>query len=175
MQKNLHEVEKQLMKSGAMFKGLFDVICKGKDGQVKWEEHCNNIVVNDGLDHILAIVFHNNTQITEWFVGLKGTGAASSGDTLATPVNWTEQSGYSGNRKEYTEATPSSQSITNSANKATFGITSTATIDGAFICSVSSGTSGILMCNADFSSAKGVSTNDTLEVTYTLSAADDGV
>lgn len=171
---NLHEVEKQMMKNGALFKGLFEVVCRGDDGKVKWEEICRNIVVNDGLDHILAIVFHNNTQVTEWFVGLKGTGAPSSADTLATPVNWTEATPYSGNRKEYTEATPSGQSITNSANKATFGITSKATIAGAFLCSVSTGTSGILMCNANFSSEKGVSTNDTLEVTYTLSAADDG-
>jgi len=172
--RDFHEVEKQLMKQGALFGGTFDVVCRDKNGKVKWNEVAKNIVVDTGLNHILAIVFHGNTQVTQWWVGLKGSGAASSGDTLASPVNWTEESGYTGNRKIYTEATPSNQSITNSASKATFGITSTATIAGAFLCSVSSGTGGLLMCDADFSSAKGVSTNDTLEVTYTLSAADDG-
>jgi len=170
----LHDVEKQMMKTGALFKGFFEVICRGSDGQVKWKEFCQNLVVNEGLNHILDVIFHADTPVDPWYVGLKLTGSPAAGDTLPSHGGWTEATGYAEDRKEYIEAAASGQSITNAASKATFAISSTATIDGAFVAAVSAGTGGVLMCAADFASAKGVSSGDTLEVTYAISAADDG-
>jgi hypothetical protein len=48
----------------------------------------------------------------------------------------------------------------------------TVTIAGAFLCTVSSGTSGILYSAGDFTGGdKSVDSGDTLNVTYTLSTA----
>jgi hypothetical protein len=61
--------------------------------------------------------------------------------------------------------------ITNSASPSTFTMTSNAqTIAGAFLCSVDSGTSGVLFSAGDFTGGdKIVDSGDTLSVTYTFS------
>lgn len=163
------------MRAGFRIGGIFEVVCYGPDGREKWREVAHNLVTNVGLNHILDVVLHGASQTATWYVGLKNTGAPAAGDTLASHGNWTENDNYTGDRKEYDEAAASSQSITNSASKASFAIdTDAQTIDGAFICSAASGTSGTLLCAADFASSKSADNGDTLEVTYTISAADDG-
>lgn len=175
MQQEMNQVEKALFKNAMRIGGVFHAECFDKNGNRKWSEVAKNLVVNAGLNHILNVQFHGTTQVNPWYVGLKLTGSAASADTLATHSGWTEATGYTGNRKEYNEAAASGKSITNSANKASFAIGSTATIAGAFVCSVSSGSTGTLFCAANFTAARAVESGDTLEVTYTLSAADDGV
>jgi len=163
------------MQSGIRIGGYFNVTCKGPDGQVKWEEVAHNIVTNEGLDHILDIVLHGDTQVSPWYVGIKNAGAVAAGDTLASHGGWTENTNYTGNRQEYDEAAASSQSTTNSASKASFAIdTDSQTIAGAFLASVATGTAGTLLCVADFAGTKAADDGDTLEVTYTIGAADDG-
>jgi hypothetical protein len=165
-------------KNGIKLGGVFEVECFGRNGNPKWKDLAKNVVVNVGLDHILDVTLSGGTsKATNWFVGLKGAGTVSSADTLASHAGWTEVTPFSGaSRVTYVEASASGQSVTNSANKASFAITSTATVAGAMLASVitGSGGSGILLCAADFASAKGVENGDTLEVTYTISAADDG-
>ena len=167
--------EKAIFDNALRVGGIFEADCYDKDGNLKWSDVAKNIVVNAGLNHILDVQFHGTTQVDPWYVGLKLTGTAASVDTLATHSGWTEATGYTGNRKAYVEAAASGKSITNSANKASYSIGATATIAGAFVASVSAGTSGILFCAANFTSARAVENGDTLEVTYTISAADDGV
>lgn len=139
----------------------------------------HNLVVNVGLDHILDVELHNATQVATWYVGIKNAGAAAAGDTMASHAGWTENTNYDeATRPEYEEAAASGQSITNSANKATFTIdTDAQTIAGAFLVSNSTkgGSTGTLLCVDDFASSKSCDDNDVLEVTYTISAADDGV
>jgi len=175
IQKILAALFKLFGGSGFTVGGYFTVTCKGPDGRVKWVEVAHNLVTNVGLNHILDVILHAETQITTWCVGLKNAGSVAAADTLASHGAWTENSNYTGDRKEYVEAAASSQSITNSANKASFAIdTNSQTIAGAFLCSAATGTSGTLLCAADFASAKSADNGDTLEVTYTVSAADDG-
>ena len=171
------------MRSGARIGGYFDVVCKGPDGKVKWHEVAHNLVTNQGLDHILDVILHAATQITTWYVALfEDNHTVAAGDTYAVP-GYTECTAYDeGTRQEYEEAASSSQSVTNSANKATFTMSATKTIYGAAL--VGGGTEGstkgntdgggTLLCAAQFSSSKSVEDDDTLEVTYTISAADDG-
>lgn len=155
--------------------GFFEVVCIRPDGTIRWKERTHNLITNVGLDHILDIVFHGDTPVSPWYVGLKNAGAMAAGDTLASHGAWTENSNYTGDRKAFDEAAASGQSITNSASKAVFAIdTDTQTIAGAFLCSVATTTTGVLICGADFASAKSADDGDTLEVTYTVSAADDG-
>ena len=164
---------------GARFRigGVFTVDCFNPQGVLRWTAVAKNLVTNVGLDHILDVVLHAAAQVGTWYVGLKGTGTPAAGDTLATHATWTENTNYTeGARVAYNEAAASSQSITNSANKASFSINAdTQTIAGAFLASVASGTSGTLLCVADFTGGnKSADSGDTLEVTYTISAADDG-
>ena len=168
--------ERALFKNAIRIGGIFEADCFDKNGNRKWSDVAKNLVVNEGLNHILNVQFHGTAQVGTWYVGLKEAGTAASVHTLASHAAWAEATGYTtGLRKAYVEATASGKSITNSASKASYAISSSATIAGAFVCSVTSGTSGILFCAADFTSPRAVENGDTLEVTYTLSAADDGV
>lgn len=176
MNQNIGNVERALVESAALkVGGVFEAECYDRDGNLKWKDVAKNLVVNAGLDHILDVVFHGTTQVDPWYVGLKLTGTVKAADTLASHASWSEATVYSGNRPAYVEAAASGQSITNSANKASFTIDAAATVAGAFVASASAGTSGTLMCGADFTAPRGVESGDTLEVTYTISAADDGV
>ncbi len=152
--------------------GTFFVQCFDKDGNLKWEDAAKNIVTNVGLDHVLDVVLHGASATATWYVGLKNVGAVAAGDTMASPGSWTENTNYTGDRKEYVEAAASSQSITNSANKASFAIdTDSQTIAGAFLTAAATGTAGILFCVADFTGGnKSADDGDTLEVTYTITA-----
>ena len=159
----------------AYFRGLCRIDCYGPDCVLKWTKTNHNIITNVGLNHILDVVLHGDTPVSPWYVGIKNAGSVAASDTLATHAGWTENSNYTGNRQEYNEAAASGQSTTNSANKASFPITSDSqTIAGAFLASAATGTSGTLLCVADFASSKAADNGDTLEVTYTVSAADDG-
>jgi len=171
------------LKQGARIGGYFEVVHRGKDGKVKSREKVHNLVTNEGLDHILDVVLHAATQITTWYVALfEDDHSVAAGNTYAVP-GYTECTAYDeANRQEYEEAAASSQSITNSANKATFTMGATKTVYGAAL--VGGGTDGntkgntdgggTLLCAAQFSASKSVEDDDTLEVTYTVSAADDG-
>lgn len=155
--------------------GVFDFE-QVRDGKVidRWQSQ--NLVTNEGLNAILDIMFHAATQITTWYIGIfEGNYTPVAGVTAATIASAsTESTAYSESvRQTYTEAAASSQSITNSANKATFSINATKTLYGAFLISDStkSGTSGTLFAASRFGSSKAVSSGDQLLVTYTLNAS----
>jgi len=171
-----NSTEKALYENAVKIGGIFEADCYDKFGNKKWSDVAKNLVVNEGLNHILNVQFHGTAQVATWYIGLKKTGTPATADTLASHASWTSATGYTtGLRKAYVEATATGKSITNSASKASYAISATATIAGAFVCSVTSGTSGILFCAANFTTPRAVESGDTLEVTYTLSAADDGV
>ena len=172
------------MKSKAKLKGIFEVECFDKYGNLKWKERVSNIITNEGLDAILDIMIHGATQIATWFCTLVETDTApAAGMTYAVPV-YTESTAYDeATRPEYVEAAASSQSITNSANKAVFTIDATKTMYGASLVGGGSAPSekgntaggGTLLCYAKFAASRSVVDNDVINLTYTLSAADDGV
>ena len=165
--------------SGIKVGGNFQVICRDKDGREKWRDTIDNLVVNVGLQHILDIVFSGGTQIDPWYVGLTGsTPSPAAGDTMGSHAGWTEFQNYDeGTRQTWVEVR-SGQSMDNSASKAAFTISAdSSTIGGAFLTSdnTKGGTTGTLMAAGAFSGGdKSADDDDTLEVTYTFSAADDG-
>jgi hypothetical protein len=146
------------------------VTCLDKDGNVKWEENEKNIIVTAGLNHILNTQFHASTQVTTWYIGLKGAGTPIAADTMASHSSWTELTDYSGDRKEWTEGAASAGSMTNGSS-VDFSITGTATIAGAFLNTAATGTAGTLYGVVDFSSSRAVISGDTLQVTVTVTAA----
>lgn len=140
----------------------------------EWED--KNLVVNEGLNSILGVMFNAATQITTWYIGIfEGNYTPVATVTAATITSAsTESTAYAeATRVAYVEAAPSSQSITNSASRATFTINATKTIYGAFLVSASakSATTGTLFSAARFSSAKNVESADELLITYTLTAS----
>lgn len=161
------------------FGGVFKVICYGADGQLKWEDEFHNLVVNEGLQDINNKYFKGSNYTAAWYLGLvtgPGSGTTyNAGDTLTSHAGWTEYTDYTGNRKAVTFGTPTLADpsvINNSASSAVFAISGAGgTVAGAFLTSVSTGTSGILFSEGDFTGGdKIVASGDTLNVTYTFNA-----
>jgi len=137
----------------------------------------HNIVVNEGLNAHLDIMFHAETQISTWYIGIfEGNYTPVAGDTAANiTANSTESTAYDeATRVAYVEAAASGQSITNSASPSTFTINATKTIYGAFLASASakSATTGTLFSASRFSASRSVIALDSLLITYTITAAD---
>jgi hypothetical protein len=159
--------------------GVYTVTCVGADGVEKWTDTFHNLVVNQGLANMNNAYFAASAQTTTWYLGLvtgPGSGTAfAAADTLASHAGWTENTDYAGTRKAVTfgaatSGSPSGQSaISNSASPSSFVMNATATIAGAFLASVTSGTSGVLFSAGDFTGGdKSVASGDTLNVTYTF-------
>lgn len=172
------------VRSGIRIGGLFEVECRDRNGNLKWVERVHNLVTNQGLNAILDIMLHASTQITTWYVAIfESNTTILATHTYAAP-GYTESTAYTeGTRPAYNEAAASGQSITNSANKASVSINATKTIYGAALVGGGTGAStkgdtaggGTLLCAVQFSSSRAVISGDTLQVTYTVTAADDGV
>ena len=159
--------------------GVYHVQCFDKDGNLKWEDKTHNLVVNQGLQDMNTKYFSGSAYTAAWFVGLvtgPGSGTTfAAGDTLASHAGWTEFTNYSGTRKAAvfgTATTADPSVISNSASPAAFTISGAGgVVAGAFLCSVTSGTSGVLFSESDFQAPgdRTVVSGDTLNVTYTFS------
>ena len=136
---------------------------------------------SEGLSHTIQVLFTGeDAAISNWYVGLKDTGSPAAGDQatdLPNVGNWTEYTEYDeATRQALTLANESSQSTNNSASPASFTIGSPAPdVYGVFVVDANAkgaNTSATVLYGVgDFSSAKVVDPNDTLNVTVTLSAA----
>jgi hypothetical protein len=162
------------------FGGVFKITCFDANGNLKWEEQFHNLVVNVGLQDLNTKYFTGSGYTAAWFLGLVDGGTTptyAAGDTLASHAGWTELTPgttYSGNRKSVTFGTATTADpsvITNSASPSVFNIIASATVAGAFLTSASSGTSGILFSEGNFTGGnKIVANGDTVNVTYTFNA-----
>lgn len=159
--------------------GVYKIECHDAQGNLKWEESTHNLVVNEGLQDMNNKYFKGSSYTAAWYLGLitgPGSGTAiAAADTLASHAGWTEFTDYSGNRKAVTFGTPTTADpsvVDNSGSPSSFTISgSGGVVAGAFLCSVATGTSGILFSASDFQSPgdRTVVSGDTLTVTYTFS------
>lgn len=157
------------------FHGEIDAECYDRNRKLKWTARCpKNVVTDTGIAHMLDAVFAGGTQYDPWYVGL-----LASTDVLAT-----HRMGDISEATEYSEVVRqtfvdarSAQTVTNSANKATFSIDADGTtIEGAFICSSNAigDTVGTLLCGAPFAGGTKVGdSGDSVVVTYTFVGSDD--
>jgi len=162
------------MKDGMKAGGRFRIECYDRHGHLKWEQTAKNLVTDEGLEDILDVVLLSGTQRTSWYVGLTdATPSPAAADTLASHPGWTEADEYSeGARQAYT-GSRSSQTVSNSASVASFSITASITVGGAFLCTAATGTSGILLCVAAADGGNESAANgDVILVTYEFSAED---
>ena len=160
--------------------GKYIVECHDKDGNLKWVEETQNLVVNVGLQYMAGSALTSTAQITTWYLGLYGSGSTNSpaaGDTMSSHIGWTEVTDYSeANRPTATLAAATNANpsvVTNTASKAVFTINGTTTVGGAFLTSnnTKGGSTGTLFSAADFSAPgdRSVVSGDILNVTYTFS------
>ena len=154
--------------------GVFTVVCHDAEGNLKWEDGFHNLVPSQGLQYMSASFFNATGYTTALYFGLitgPGSGTSySASDTLATHAGWTESTDV-GSRKSITFGTPTTAtpSVTIGTSNV-FTVTGAATIAGAFVTNASTGTSGVLFAEGDFTGGdKSVTTGDTLAVTYTFS------
>jgi hypothetical protein len=148
---------------------IYEVECVGADGNVKWVERIENLVTTEGKNDILDKYFKGASYTAAWFLGLKGTGSAAVGDTLASHAGWSEVNPYAGNRPAITFGTTAAGS--NTATAVSYSCNGSATVAGAFVSSVNTGTSGKLYSAGDFAASRAVVSGDTLNVTLTVSAS----
>jgi hypothetical protein len=166
--------------------GVFTVTCIGADGVEKWSDSFHNLVVNVGLQDMNAKYFEGSSYTAAWYLGLV-SGATSptyaAADTLASHAGWTElvpgtaystsggsvRATVTWNAASPTLADPSVAS--NSVAPSAFSmLVNSTTVAGAFLTTASSGTSGILFSEGNFTGGnKAVDAGDTLNVTYQFS------
>jgi len=157
---------------------VFQVDAYDPDGNHKWTDFIYNTVVNEGLDDILDKYYKGSSYTAAHYIGLAdSTPSFSAGDTLGASANsWSEVTGYDeASRQDFTPGTVSSQSVDNSASKASFTITSdSTTIGGAFVATdnTKGGDTGVLVGGGAFSGGdKTLGSGDTLSVQVTASAS----
>jgi hypothetical protein len=159
--------------------GYYTIECIGSDGEVKWADGIENLVVTEGKAKLFNVNFASGTPTTAWYLGLvEQIGAWAPAfavtDTLASHGNgtssgWAETTSYAGTRKTATFTATATNSI--SASAASFVMNASVTAAGAFLATVSSGTSGTLYSAGAFIGGnRTVVSGDTIVVTYTTSA-----
>ena len=169
--------------------GVYHVVCRDKDGNVKWEEQLPNLVNAVGkqlmLDTLLKGVSYT---VVGPFLGLI-SGASptfSASDTLASK-SWTEFTNYTVGGSAVrgtavfasatsTGTTPSNVT-TSAATAITYTITGAGgTVGGCFLVtgsgasSTQGNTSGTLYSAGAFTTAKVTTAGDTVSVTYSTTA-----
>lgn len=172
---------------------IYEFTCIGLDGKIKWEDKCPNIVTNEGLNSLLDFICGNvETPANVYVVLNKNDDAVSASMVYATQGlsanQWSEVTTISeATRVVWTHGSVSSQSVSNSASTASFSISGTVTVYGAGLVyspsdsaniSVIGNTAvsdGVLYSIGAFSSSRAVESGDTLQVTATITTADDGV
>ncbi len=160
------------------FGGTFITECHNRYGKLKWKDDAPNVVVDEGINHVLDIVFAGGSTVVDpWHIGIiKTTGpTVSSSETMSTHAGWVECTDYAESSREIWLDARDSQTLTNST-KAQFTIDKdNTTIGGAFLASGSTlGAAGVLMSGGAFTGGdKAADSGDVLSVTYTFSGIDD--
>ena len=163
--------------------GVYSAECFAADGSLKWSDTFHNLTTNVGRQDLLQKYFITNAGAGAVVMGLKGTGTAVVADTQASHASWLEVGGtnaptYSGTRKTptFTTVTTANPAVLATATAVVFTMTGSGTVAGAFInvggSSTIDNTTGILFSAGDFTAgSKTVTSGDTINVSYTLSAS----
>lgn len=146
-----------------------------RDGKVIDVFEGYNVITNAGKNSLLGIMFHADTQITTWYMGLidnASFSAVAAADTPASHSGWIENTDYSESvRQTWTVGAASAQAITN-ASPVVFTMNATKTIKGIFVTSLNTkgGTTGTMWNAVAFGTTASVVSGDLIRATYTVSA-----
>jgi|ERR1700722_4490331 len=163
-------------------KGRYEWICHDRYGNEKWRETIHNLVTTQGKNYALNTFLGSGTGgiVYMGLISSVSYSAVAAGDTAAQ-INgsngWKEANTgsnfptYSGNRKAMSFGAASAGSI--AASAVVFSMTGTGTVEGAFYCIGSAATpgdtTGSLVSEAAFGSARSVTSGDAITVNYTAS------
>jgi len=172
--------------------GHYHVLCHDKDGNLKWEEHFDNQVVQIGKQLMMDTLLRGSAYtVVGPFLGLVSgsSNTFSPTDTMTSHAGWTEFINYTvgGSAVRGTavfaastgnnNTTPGSNVVTSSATAITYTITGAGgTVGGCFIVtgtgavSTQSSTAGTLYSAGAFGTAKTTTAGDTVAVTYSTTA-----
>ena len=176
---------------GMGIEGHYHVVCRDKDGNIKWEEEFPNLVVAAGKQLLLDTLLRTSGTYTTVgpFLGLTNASLTPAAtDTMTTLV---------GGGKEFTNYTVGGSAVrgtavfaaststgstpsnvtTSAATAITYTITGAGgTVYGCFLVtgsgasSTQSNTSGTLYSEGNFTTAKTTTAGDTVSVTYSTTA-----
>jgi hypothetical protein len=169
--------------------GHYHVLCKDKDGNVKWEEEFPNLVVAVGKQLMLDTLLRTSGTYTTVgpFLGLISNNTTFAAADTMTSKTWTEFTDYTvgGSAVRGTAVFAASSSsgttpsnvTTSTATAITYTITGAGgTVYGCFLVtgtgavSTQSSTAGTLYSEGNFATSKAVTAGDTLAVTYSTTA-----
>lgn len=163
-------------KESMALKTKYKFECFKPDGSLRWEDGFFNLVVYVGLNDALDKHFKASAYTSAWYVGMtSGSPTFALLDTMTGHAGWMEITDFTeANRQTLTLGSILSGSVDNSASKAVFTISGTATVGGAFLTTYQTKnvTSGTLYGGGAFSGGnRSVFAGDTLNVTLTLTAS----
>jgi hypothetical protein len=167
--------------------GVYVATCFDADGNEKWSDTFENLTTNVGRKNLMDSYF-GNVGGGAIVMGLGGANATpvftpAYGDTQASHAGWFEVGGanaptYSGTRKtpSFSAATTANPSVLSTSAAVVFSMTSSGTVYGAFInvggsTAIDNTTGTLFSIGAFTAGSKTVTSGDTINVTYTLSAA----
>ena len=170
--------------------GVYHVVCRDAEGNVKWEDQFPNLVNAVGkqlmLDTLLSGVSY--TTVGPYLGLISGASPTfAAADTMATHAGWTEFINYTVGGSAvrgtavFSSATSTGTTPTNVTTKAASAITYTitgagGTVGGCFLVTGSGAsttqgnTSGTLYSAGAFATAKVTTAGDTVSVTYSTTA-----
>ena len=168
--------------------GQYIVECRDAAGNLKWEEEFPNLVVAVGKELMLNTLLRTSGTYTTVgpFLGLINNSTTFAAADTMTSKTWTELTTYTvgGSAVRGTAVFAASSSsgttpsnvTTSTATAITYTMTGSATVYGCFLVTGSgavstiSSTAGTLYSEGNFSTAKTVTSGDTVTVTYSTTA-----
>ena len=176
--------------AGTSMAGVYHVVCRDADGNIKWEEEFPNLVNAVGKQLMLDTLLSGSSYTTVGpYLGLISGSSPTfaAADTMTSHSGWTEFINYtvSGSAVRGTASFSASSSsgvspanvTTKTASAITYTITSAGgTVGGCFLVtgsgavSTQSSTAGTLYSAGAFSTAKVTTAGDTVSVTYSTTA-----
>jgi len=168
--------------------GQYIVECRDAAGNLKWEEEFPNLVVAVGKQLMLDTLLRTSGTYTTVgpFLGLINNSTTFAAADTMTSKTWTELTTYTvgGSAVRGTavfaaassSGTTPSNVTTSTATAITYTMTGSATVYGCFLVtgtgavSTISSTAGTLYSEGNFSTAKTVTSGDTVTVTYSTTA-----
>lgn len=162
--------------------GKYVAQCFDVHGNLKWEEHFDNLVTTQGKNHLLDTYLAGSSYTGKVFLGLisaTGYTGVNAADTANSHTGWNEFSGYSQVARVAPSFSAASSGSKATASAAVFSITSANTVKGTFLvantgtgsAASKGGFSGVLYSAGLFTGGdKTIASGDIVNVTYTASA-----
>ena len=173
---------------GMGVEGFYKVECRDAQGNLKWNDEFPNLVVAVGKQLLLDTLLRTSGTYTTVgpFLGLINNSTTFAATDTMSSKTWTELTTYTVGGSAVrgtavfaaassTGTTPSNVT-TSTATAITYTMTGSATVYGCFLVtgtgavSTISSTAGTLYSEGNFSTAKTVTSGDTVTVTYSTTA-----